>query len=269
MRLYVFLQSFFRRIFQLDLKLTRIDGPLSDDDAFEICYVPAVDLTLLLDLRESLDLAYAGNQVDETCFNFLRARMAECTGFLDVGANQGIYSCLVLHEFPSVHVGSIEPDPYSLEKFRKNIQLNRLDSSRLKIFECAVGTEEGRGHLMLNVAGNRAGSSMVVDQRQWTGLEANVEIEVQMKSLAEVFSELNFSRETLMKMDIEGMEFPVLQSFFRETQMDEWPRHIIVEAFGSTIPLVGGTPIMLLMSLGYELIDHDPGNFCFSLPAQM
>lgn len=253
----------------MNLTLARINDPLSDASAFDTRFVPAADLTLFLDLRESLDLAYADNQVDELCFNFLRACMAECRGFLDIGANQGIYSCVVLHEFPSVHVGSIEPDPYSLGKFRKNLELNQLNSSRLEIFECAVGTETGSGQLMLNVAGNRAGSSMVVDQRQWTGLDANVEIEVPVKSLAEIFSTLDFSTDTLMKLDIEGMEFPVLQSFFANVDSRRWPRHIIVEAFGSTIPVVSGSPIMLLIKHGYELIDHDANNYCFSLPAQM
>jgi FkbM family methyltransferase len=249
------------------LTLERIsDGSAAPPRGFEQHYVPAVDLTLRLDMDEVLDRSYAQNEVDESCFAFLRSRMRD-GAFVDVGANQGIYSCLVLHEFPSAPVVSVEPDPYSTGKIRANVAINGLDESRLHLYEVAAGAADETRELMINVAGNRAGSSLVVDQRQWTMKEENVTIEVRCRPLLDLLREADITTVDVMKIDIEGYEFPVMQAFLRDAPESLYPRAMIVEAFGHCIPLVGGSTVELLVRAGYTLVDHDTYNYFFEWPS--
>ena len=227
--------------------------------------VPAAGLTMALDLSESLDRCYFENMVDEVPIKFVRENLAKCTWFADIGANQGLYTCIALHEFPEVFVVAVEPDPYSAKKLMRNIALNHLDEERLVFRGLAVGPDEGEATLMLNTAGNRAGSSVFLDQRPWTGLHENVTLNVQQGTLrgvlAGVFSLVD---PWMIKLDIEGFEYPVLDSFFRDAPQEEWPSFVIVEAFGRLIQEAGGSPIQLLIERGYGLVDHDDVNFCLA-----
>ena len=226
-----------------------------------------MNLTLSLDLRQSLDSAYSSNVVDETCLRFLRNCAEKVRFFVDLGANQGLYSCVVLHEFPTVRVIAVEPDSYSFEKFERNIELNDLDGERLTLLQIAASDQEGESELMINTAGNRAGSSLIIDQRSWTGLEENVVLKVQVRTLRDIVSPLEVSNDWLLKMDIEGMEFKVLSAFLSSMPRNSWPKFIILEALGHTISTGGGSPISLVIRSGYELVDHDGMNFCFALSA--
>jgi FkbM family methyltransferase len=254
-----------KRHWRLTLERTG-DGAAAAPRGFEEHYVPAIDLTLRLDMDEVLDRSYAQNEVDEACFAFLRSRM-RAGAFVDVGANQGIYSCLVLHEFPTAAVASVEPDPYSTGKIRANVAINGLDEGRLHLFEVAAGAVEETRDLMLNVAGNRAGSSLVVDQRQWTQREENVTIPVRCRPLRDLLDEAGVTSVDVMKIDIEGYEFPVLEAFLRDAPESLYPRAMIVEAFGHCIPLVGGSTVELLIRAGYHLVDHDSYNYFFEWPS--
>ena len=228
-------------------------------------FVSAVGLTMALDLSESLDSCYAANVVDDVCLRFLRRHLDDVGVFVDVGANQGLYTCVVLNETDRVSVVALEPDPYSQDKLLRNVALNSLDSSRLRLVKDAVGSTDGHADLMLNVAGNRGGSSMLIDQRPFTGLAENVTLPVRVRTLASIIDEY-VEESWMMKMDIEGMEFPVLASFFEESDPAHWPDYVIVEAFGHVIPHVGGSPLELMINRGFTLEDHDSSNFCLVGP---
>lgn len=263
-------QRFFERTLHMRLHLERIPDPSNPVSlGFEDHYVPAVDLTLHLDMDEQLDRSYAQNVVDEDCFAFLREHLTTGGAFVDVGANQGIYSCLVLHESADVRVVAIEPDPYSTAKIRRNVEINSLDASRLNLFEVAAGATEEERELMLNVAGNRAGSSLVVDQRQWTQRDDNVTISVKCRPLLDLLADSDVTAVSVMKLDIEGFEFPVLEAFFRDAPVELYPKAMIVEAFGHCIPLVGGSTVELLIRRGYRLANHDSYNYFFVWPASL
>lgn len=267
-RLYVVVRSFFARVFKMDFVLTpitqtkpRVGGDLTET------FVPSVGLTMALDLAESLDACYAMNVVDDVCIDFVRRHLQHIEYFVDVGANQGLYTCVVLKESSHVEVVALEPDPYSQEKLWKNVALNSLESNRLTLITDAVGEANGEAELMLNVAGNRGGSSLLIDQRPFTGLTENVSIPVTVRSLASVTEQVA-AGSWMLKLDIEGMEFPVLRSFLNETEPASWPDFVIVEAFGRLIATVGGSPVELLVRRGFTLVDHDGSNFCLAAPSR-
>lgn len=68
-----------------------------------------------------------------------------------------------------------------------------------------------------------------------------------------------------LKIDIEGYEYLVLRKFFEDAPRALYPNAMLVEAFGQTINLVGGSPIELLINNGYKLINHSEYNFFFKL----
>lgn len=230
-------------------------------------FVPSIGLTMALDLAESLDACYAMDVVDDVCIDFVRRHLQHIQYFVDVGANQGLYTCLVLKESAHVEVVALEPDPYSQEKLWKNVALNSLESERLTVITDAVGEANGEAELMLNVAGNRGGSSLLIDQRPFTGLAENVSIPVVVRSLASVTGQ-GVAGSWMLKLDIEGMEFSVLKAFFDKTQPPAWPQFVIVEAFGRLIEKVGGSPVELLINNGFTLVDHDGSNFCLVAPSR-
>jgi len=242
------------------LKLSR-KGPIWRD-----IFVPKAGLLMHLDLSESLDGSYAVNLIDDNCVQFLRDQMVINDGvFVDLGANQGMYSLIVLNETES-KVISIEPDPYSLNKLRKNLELNGLSENNLTICEVAAGVSDGEEvELMLNLAGNRAGSSLVVDPGQVNKNKNNENriLKIKTMTLNSILKKSGVTQVSVLKADIEGYEYPVLAKFFGETDESIWPKAVIIEAHGFTIPLVGGSSLNLLFSNGYKLITHDSLNYMF------
>lgn len=227
-------------------------------------YISSADVLMRLDLSESLDVSYASGSVDELNIAFMKQTLNNHSVFIDVGANQGFYSLYVLKKFPGAQVVAIEPDPYSLSKLRNNLDLNSLQNGNLKIIEKAAGISDELVTLMINDAGNRAGSSVVLDQRLYTGKIRNTIVEVKSLPLFEILQQNHIIRVDCMKLDIEGYEFPVLKKYFEQAPFDLWPKNVLIEAIGHTIKNVGGSPISLLIEKGYTLVDHESYNYIFS-----
>ena len=228
-------------------------------------YVPKVDLWLNLDLTESLDCRYADNQVDDKLLAFLKSRLPGLDWFVDVGANQGLYSCFVLANSVNIQVLAVEPDTYSTQKMQLNLASNALDRHRMQVCTDATGDTSATVQLMINDEGNRAGSSLVVDQRTFTGAQENTVVEVTQRPLAQILQAFKVSGRWGMKMDIEGSEYSTLKEFLTTSKPGELPRFVIVEAFSHVIAEVGGSPIELLIKAGYSLIEHEGHDFCFEL----
>jgi predicted RNA methylase len=72
-----------------------------------------------LDRRESLDWSYESGKFDDLTLSFIRQNLAPLTWFIDVGANQGLFSIMAQLFEPECSVLAIEPDPYSLKKLKK------------------------------------------------------------------------------------------------------------------------------------------------------
>jgi len=228
-------------------------------------YVEANQVWMRLDLSESLDGSYAQNSVDIRSINFIKNKLQYGGVFVDIGANQGFYTLLVRKNFPEVEIIAIEPDPYSITKLKINLDLNDFADSKTTIIEKAAGTKRETLELMINDAGNRAGSSVILDQRAFTKKQVNSVVKVLSEPLLDILKESGATKVTCMKIDIEGYEFPVLSKFFEDADELLWPRSIVLEAESSVIGISGGSPINLVFGLGYELIDHEEVNYMFEL----
>lgn len=96
---------------------------------FKSSFIREVDgIYLALDLNQSLDKEYLIGKYDKHELAFLMKACEKGGSFVDIGANQGIYSLMIAKKYTACKVIAFEPDPYSVAKFRKNISLNNIEN---------------------------------------------------------------------------------------------------------------------------------------------
>ena len=158
---------------------------------------------------------------------------------LDIGANIGYVSCLILARIPGSHVFCIEPQPVIASLLENN--LARFSSERFEILRAALSDAEGEGHLELDLV-NR-GASTIVDR---AGKNTVVVPTVPASRVLADFASLD-----LVKMDIEGHEEVVFRSAKAEFERLQ-PRAILYEdKEGKSSP---GAPISeILTGIGYRI----------------
>lgn len=121
--------------------------------------------------------------------------------FYDIGANIGLYSCLVA-DVVDRPVFAFEPHPENAERLRENVELNGADVS---LFECALADSTGEAPLsiVLDKVGS-AGHSLVTDDEFDT-------ITVSKTRGDDLIADEDLPAPTVLKIDVEGAEFQVLQ----------------------------------------------------------
>ncbi len=123
---------------------------------------------------------------------------------LDVGANIGNHAVFI-GTFIAKHVIAIEPNPESLVCLRENLECNLENYT---IHDCALGASTGRGrvHMPENAADNLGMARIVEDD------EGPINIRTLDDLIAEQNDVLGITTPvTGMKIDVEGMEIPVLK----------------------------------------------------------
>jgi len=216
-------------------------------------------LKMHLDLTQNLDLEYAQGLYDKEELNFLLSLYEEGSYFLDIGANQGFYSLFFAKQRPDARILAFEPDPYNLDKFRKNISTNGFKN--IKICSYAISDSDEPKDLMINTTNNRGGNSMVYSQSRWQ--REDVKMKVSCKTLLGALYTNEVSKISALKIDIEGYEYPVLKRFLDDAPQALYPKAIVVEAFGHMINQVTGSPIELLIRRDYRLVNHSSFNYFF------
>ncbi len=115
-------------------------------------------------------------------------------GFIDVGANIGVYSLLAGSIVgPEGRVDAFEPGPVAVQRLAENVALNRL--SWVAIHRTAVGAEQGTIPF--------TGDQDVLNRMPPSGTKGNQILQVPCVSLDDV---LRGHRYAMAKMDIEGAE---------------------------------------------------------------
>jgi FkbM family methyltransferase len=214
-----------------------------------------------IDVTQTLDMEYAYGQFDADELTFLESHYESGDWFLDIGANMGFYSLFLAKRHPEMKTLAFEPDPYNIEKFKKNITLNGIKN--IILCEYALSDENTQKDLMMNTGNNRGGNSFVINQTEFCGEDSR--LTVACKTLLDALTENNIHRVGIAKLDVEGFEYPILKSFFSQAPKSIYPRAMVVEAFGENINRVGGSPIELLIKNDYKLVHHSFFNYFFIL----
>ena len=141
----------------------------------------------------------------------IRAR-TDAPRIVDLGAHVGSASLLLLERFPSAHILAVEPNPGSAALLKRAIARNGLDP-QWEVRQVAAGTAPGTATIEgFSILSHfvREGTQEAVDQLpylrrfQKDAVGPPTEVEV-----VDVFDLL--AGADLVKMDIEGAEWPILQ----------------------------------------------------------
>ena len=167
--------------------------------------------------------------------------------FLDVGANIGLYSCVLLKNRYVPRAILFEPDRRNIVHLRANLLINGL-LDLVELHEVALGEAEGRHRLVPGAIDG--GFSRLVDSKE----PADPGYEVNVVRLDDV---LSFSScRIAIKIDVENYECKVLRGMERTLRQNECM--IQVEAFETRDQVA-----QLLAAAGYDLVASFPPNFVF------
>lgn len=145
--------------------------------------------------------------------------------FIDGGANVGMYSLYVISEARRMgrkaRILAVEPDPVNLSRLRFNIAASQ--ASEIDVAPVALGGQDDVGRL-LSLQSNRG------EVRLARAGEATAEtIEVPIRTLPGILGDAGIDRIDVLKLDIEGVEFPVLRTLLSTAPQSLWPEAIILE----------------------------------------
>lgn len=144
--------------------------------------------------------------------------------FVDVGANVGGYSLFVAALAGShARILAIEPQAEIFERLVFNVRQNPFGT--IKGLECAIADQDGPITLFVDPA-NRGETSM----RYVNVHSQRLAVKVPAKALRTVLDEEGLDRLDALKIDVEGAEDLILESFFRDTPSNLWPRLLLVDS---------------------------------------
>lgn len=131
---------------------------------------------------------------------------ARCATILDCGANVGIFSVWAARNKPEARIVALEPFPETFVALQANIHRNSL-ADRV---ECAqVGLAATVGERRMRTSGESPNHNVVLDEGNGGGDDT---VSISCISLDECLDRFGMNELDLLKMDIEGSEWPVLLS---------------------------------------------------------
>jgi FkbM family methyltransferase len=210
------------------------------------------DADFLVDLRDEYGFDIASRRFEQgDLARFVKAcRRLHPSVFVDVGANMGIYSCIVGRTDPLMPIVAIEPDPATFQLLEMQIEHNRLQP-RARLIKAAAGATHGGQVTLLRVAGGNRGM-IQVSERADGYCDADV---VALDALA-----LPRDHCIAIKIDVEGYELEVLRGgtdFFRSNR-----GYAQIEAFGEHIPAVADW----MAAAGWRTVERYGINSMFEKP---
>jgi FkbM family methyltransferase len=143
--------------------------------------------------------------------------------FLDIGANIGGYSMWVASQAGAgARILSIEPQPDIYERLVFNLRLNAFPT--VKAVACAIADKDGELTLFVD-QDNRGGSSVKII----SGAGGTQTFKVPARRLKALLDEEGIDRVDAAKLDTEGAEDLILETFFAEAPDSQWPRLLVME----------------------------------------
>lgn len=124
--------------------------------------------------------------------------------FLDIGANIGYFSLVACSSFREVH--AIEASPSTNRRLVENIAANNIDN--IHVYQTAVGGIEG--HIDFYQNREQSGGASVF-RTEASLFEASVPI----APVEVILDGIDWGRVRFVKIDVEGLEAPVLDSLLR------------------------------------------------------
>jgi FkbM family methyltransferase len=146
---------------------------------------------------------FTGRYYQEDLEDLLSALLRPGDNFVDVGANIGL---VTLHAAAIIrnNLWSFEPNPEVYRRLMEHIEMNALDGRR--VLNKGLGKE--RATLSMKLFGRHTGKATLVELQPGSSIRA---VPVEVCRGDEALSELDTTRPTVIKIDVEGFEVPVLE----------------------------------------------------------
>ncbi len=174
------------------------------DAPFEARYF---DTRFLCTLADSVAKGIAVNTYDNRQLRFLMrwARREKPVRFYDIGANLGLYSCVLVRRGAVASAVAFEPDRNNRRLLERNIALNHLEE-RIAVRDYALGRDEDELAFREGAQDNRGTSRILGEGETDASTAGQYAVRVMPFDRVEVIA-----GETLMiKMDCEGFESEVI-----------------------------------------------------------
>ena len=202
------------------------------------------------DCRE-ISIVLSGDEYPLKRLPFLNAPI-----ILDLGAHIGCFSLFAWHHFSGKNpkIFSIEPDPENFLYLKKNIERNNLQNKDCYLFNCAIGTTNGNGYLDKSKRNDAYFlSSQPLDQRF---------VICQVKTLPKLASEMHLSKIDILKMDIEGGEYAILEHQESFQFLVDHVRYLLME-YHDRGEGRNGTAIINSLKNHFDLFHHAMNRILF------
>lgn len=174
--------------------------------------------------------------------------------FLDIGANTGFYSVMMVLKSLCPRVIAFEPDPGNYTRLTANLKLNDI-LDRVETVPLALGAREGEVKLYAGWSGNRGESTIAVPEQ--TPQDISHMVRVAPLDGLYAFS----GRRLLLKIDVEGYEFEVIAGMARTLR--ENACFVQIEHYGDQQEQLREA----FEALGYRFLDiHDIDHYFTNTP---
>ncbi len=172
--------------------------------------------------------------------------------FVDVGANVGLYGLSVVSAARSlnrsVKVIAIEPDAKTRSRLVENVAFSNA-TGQFIVEDCGVGAHRGKGRVIEHPK-NRGEHRIVAT-------EGTDQADIEILPILDICRRHGVAAIDAIKIDVEGMDYDVLDSFFSAAPASLFPQTIIVEVDGKdTAPPV----ITLAASYNYRVAQRTQMN---------
>lgn len=137
--------------------------------------------------------------------------------FVDIGANIGFYTCLA--RFAQLHVVAIEPLPKNLNYLYANILENGWKD--VEVFPVGLSERPGLASLY---GGSSTGASLIAG---WAGSSRLFCRTIPVSTLDTLLNERFAGKKILIKIDVEGAEYPVLLGALHVMRLQQKPTWIV------------------------------------------
>jgi len=219
------------------------------------------NLYFYLDLNQNNEFMYAIDRYEKKEIDFIIDKMKNFQKdgiFIDAGANIGLFSIFIAQSYPEVKVFSFEADKHNKERIIENLELNNIKNVQVENY--GLAGETSIKEFSINTK-HRGGNSFL--KSDMISSDNIIKEEIKCYTLLDALSKNNILKIDILKMDIEGYEYPTLKEFLNNADKTLFPKYIVLEEWGNIIVNYNESVIELLIHNGYKLIDHYQDNFFF------
>jgi len=124
---------------------------------------------------------------------------------IDIGSHIGLSILYFKSIFPNSKILSFEPNPYTFEMLKENVESNNLEDIELK--NIGIWKEDSKKILYIDSTQNQWHSNSSLLPNSWTGKEQTEGIQVQCERLSKYI----LNNVDMLKIDIEGIELTVIK----------------------------------------------------------